>query len=553
GSFFRSANNRWQFYAPTGDGMIGAIDPKDDNYQYWTYQNGIINRTEFGQSTCISCNIPNDESGNGEWVTPFELDPSTPSTIFAGYKRIYRSFDRGDTWKAISLPLSNGLFDEIAISPSDGRYVYAIEGNRLFRTRNAGSAGFSQWTERKLPSGTISSLEVHPTERETLFITISGYRNGEKVYKSTDAGNNWINISGSLPNVPAMVIKAIRDSNYDEALFVGTGTGVFYREKGMDDWQEYGQLPHTLVMDIEFQYLNQSIRVGTYGRAIFEAALPLSPCFNGNGADADQDGVCDAFDICPNGNDLLDLDNDRAPDACETYCLAAGAAGTGDDYITAVRLNTINQQSEKSSYSDFRSVATELTVGNSYELSIQLNYAFPLDAAYAWIDFNQNREFESWEAIEMSSFNESHISTGVVTLPLDASPGKATLRVRNIYLENQIASPCDKFFGEVEDYTVNINALATNIASISNKTQLFKVFPNPGLNELNIFFEQANFQGPIYLAIVDFSGRTLIGRRYTADQIKTSIAIPTKDLASGIYIIKVQDQRQQSIQKWVRQ
>ena len=36
------------------------------------------------------------------------------------------------------------------------------------------------------------------------------------------------------------------------------------------------------------------------------------------GGDADQDGICDDFDICPNGNDALDADEDGIPDACDT-------------------------------------------------------------------------------------------------------------------------------------------------------------------------------------------------------------------------------------------
>ncbi|NJN77467.1 MAG: hypothetical protein HC803_03350, partial [Saprospiraceae bacterium] len=35
--------------------------------------------------------------------------------------------------------------------------------------------------------------------------------------------------------------------------------------------------------------------------------------------DADNDGVCDQADICPNGNDNLDIDNDGTPDACD-FC-----------------------------------------------------------------------------------------------------------------------------------------------------------------------------------------------------------------------------------------
>ena len=36
--------------------------------------------------------------------------------------------------------------------------------------------------------------------------------------------------------------------------------------------------------------------------------------------DSDYDGVCDANDVCPNGDDTIDSDNDGIPDACETDC-----------------------------------------------------------------------------------------------------------------------------------------------------------------------------------------------------------------------------------------
>ncbi|MFK7982032.1 MAG: T9SS type A sorting domain-containing protein, partial [Saprospiraceae bacterium] len=41
--------------------------------------------------------------------------------------------------------------------------------------------------------------------------------------------------------------------------------------------------------------------------------------------DADGDGVCDADDICPNGDDNIDTDGDGIPDACDTNaCTDAG-------------------------------------------------------------------------------------------------------------------------------------------------------------------------------------------------------------------------------------
>lgn len=556
GSYFKNANNRWQFYAGTGDGMVGTIDPNDDKYQYWSFQNGRINRTEPEQSSCISCNIPNDEHGNGAWITPFVLDPSKPANIFAGYSKIYRSLDRGNTWKEISRPLTNNrLYDEIAIAPSDNRYAYASSGSSFFQTSNAYNENRPTWRQKVLPwGGTISSIEVHPTERATVYVTKSGYRNDQKVFKSTDSGDTWTNITGSIPNVPAMVIKAVRDPNYEEALFVGTGAGVFYKNQDMEDWVEYGQLPHTLVTDIEFQYQSQNIRIGTYGRSLFEAALPLSPCLFSNGLDSDQDGICDAFDICPNGDDLIDLDNDLAPDACETYCLAQSSlVNVTDKSIRNVKLHTFDHASTASGYSDFRDIETDLIIGNEYELSIQIEKAVVVDRAYAWIDYNQNKEFEPWEAIEMSNYNSEEISVGSLLVPQDAIPGKTTMRVRNILSIRPVADPCNNYVGEVEDYTVNINAIATNTLNNLAESTTFKVFPNPGQDELHILLEQEPMQGPVYLEIVDFSGRTLLGRRYTPNQLGTRLSLSTLDLVSGVYFIKIQNHQQQWVRKWVKQ
>ena len=56
--------------------------------------------------------------------------------------------------------------------------------------------------------------------------------------------------------------------------------------------------------------------------------------------DADNDGVCDADDICPNGDDTIDIDGDNIPDACDTCdgnliglsCDDGDACTTGDVY-----------------------------------------------------------------------------------------------------------------------------------------------------------------------------------------------------------------------------
>ena len=47
--------------------------------------------------------------------------------------------------------------------------------------------------------------------------------------------------------------------------------------------------------------------------------------------DTDGDGVCDADDICPDGDDNIDVDNDNIPDACDTCTQVGASCDDGDD------------------------------------------------------------------------------------------------------------------------------------------------------------------------------------------------------------------------------
>ncbi|MEN0006834.1 MAG: GEVED domain-containing protein, partial [Bacteroidota bacterium] len=464
GSFFRNAEEEWQFYASTGDGMVGAIDPINDDFRYWEYQFGSISRYVNGNNTCISCNIPNDEHGNGAWVTPYQLDPNNPEVIIAAYSRVYRSTNRGASWTTISDELAGGsILDLLTVAPSNSDVVYTINFNQLYRTSNASAGANANWESMTMPSGGITQITVDPADENRIYITRGGYNAGNKVYISENGGQTWTNISGSLPNVPANTIKAINDPNYDQAVFVGTDAGVYYLDANLEDWEEYGKLPHTQVRDIEFQYEQQLIRIGTHGRSVFEAPLPLSNCLSDNPDDEDNDGVCDALDVCPDGDDTIDVDLDGQPDACETYCFAEGSPGTGSDWINRVAVHTLDNTSAQTAYSDFTAQGTELERGEIYPIQIGLNFAFDQDAAYAWIDFNHNTEFDTNEAIPMSNFDEQYISYGEVIVPEDALLGETILRVRNTYLNNQISDPCSNYFGEVEDYTITIVESTTSV------------------------------------------------------------------------------------------
>jgi hypothetical protein len=111
---------------------------------------------------------------------------------------------------------------------------------------------------------------VHPSNPTTLYATRTNYSNGNKVYKSTNGGVSWTNISGTLPNIPANSITFHNDGN--ETLYVGMDVGVYYRNNNTSDWVLYNtDLPNVQITDIEAKEDTNEIIVGTYGRGVWKA------------------------------------------------------------------------------------------------------------------------------------------------------------------------------------------------------------------------------------------------------------------------------------------
>ncbi len=476
GSMYRNDATNWLELAPTGDGMNTEIDPSDENKIYWEYQNGGMRRFDGSGNTNIS---PPGENGNGAWETPYRLDPSNNDRLICGYTKVYESMDQGDNWTAISDDLAGGSkLNLIAIAKSNGDRIYAVQGSTIYvKDVNDGS-----WDAKSGPAGSITDIEVDPDDMDKIVIAHGGYSNGQKIYESTDAGDSWTNISGSLPNVPVGAIEIYED--VDDAYFIGTDLGVYYRDYQVQDWLEYGSLPHTRVSDVEIQYSDQLLRIGTHGRGVFEANIAIVECAAGD-PDEDGDGVCDTYDLCPFlDDDLVGSDcDDGDPNSTGEYysenclcengmsnivtCDAAGSNGTGSDYITNVSLNDLNNDSGKTGYSDFRNISTTLYEDSTYTLSFRLGYAFPDDEAFAWIDYDQDGTFESNEEIIMSDFDANHTSEGTFTLPSLSNVGATTMRVRNIYGQPGNNDPCNDYFGEVEDYTIQLRDACPFDESIS--------------------------------------------------------------------------------------
>jgi PKD repeat protein/photosystem II stability/assembly factor-like uncharacterized protein len=254
-----------------GDGMDCAISSKNPNVMYASiYYGDFFKSTNGGNSFRASFNLP--PAGNGNWVTPFMLDPQHPDTIYAGFGNVWRSFDGGLNFTDLTASSisGSGNIDVLGIAPKNTNHVFMANGNRLYKSTDYGNS----WVRLSSlsVSRAITGIAVGHDNPDHIVVTISGYTANQKVYESKDGGATWSNLSNGLPNLP--VNCAVIEDNADHSIYIGTDVGVYYRDDNHTEWLSFkGNLPNVIVNELEINYLNRKLRAATYGRGVWESPL----------------------------------------------------------------------------------------------------------------------------------------------------------------------------------------------------------------------------------------------------------------------------------------
>ncbi len=254
-----------------GDGMDCAIDPSDHNTQYGELYYGDIKRTtnHWGSYSTITSGL----SGSAAWVAPFVIDPSNTNTVYIGYQDVFKSTNQGSSWSKIS-SWSGSTLRSLAVAPSNSNTICAATTSTLYRTTNGGS----NWTNitGSFGGSTITSIAIKEDDPNTIWVSL-GQFNSNSVYQSADGGSSWTNISTGLPQIPTLSVIQNKQNAADVELYAGTDVGV-YMKLGAADWVPFFTgLPNVVVNEVEIYYaadpVDSRIRAGTYGRGLWESDL----------------------------------------------------------------------------------------------------------------------------------------------------------------------------------------------------------------------------------------------------------------------------------------
>jgi hypothetical protein len=264
-----------------GDGALVLVDPMQPKTIYHTFFYeapafpNFIQRSDDAGVTWTDITTGIDLTDPGNFSAPVVMDPTNPNRLILATNRLYESLDRGDHWAPITTPASVPI-RRIAVSKSDPSTIYWSAGPFIAMTFDDGSSV----QEIDLPngSGAISGIQVDPLNNRVAYALRGNFGNGH-VFRTADGGTTWTDISGNLPDLPANTIAVAPGST---ALFVGNDTGVWVSYDLGASWSPFGAgLPHARVNQLELNAKLNVLAAGTFGRGMFEIAVPLLAQING--------------------------------------------------------------------------------------------------------------------------------------------------------------------------------------------------------------------------------------------------------------------------------
>ncbi len=270
--------NDWQAILG-GDGMYCQVDYTNSNIIYAESQWGNLYRSfDLGNDfDYISWAFENDRKN---WSSPFELHPEDPTILYFGTYRLWKGTDYGDDWETISGDLTMGddgssfhTITTIDVSMLNPEYLLTGSDDGLVYLSTNDGNNWENISEG-LPQRWITCVAFDPFDENTIYVTLSGFRWDEitpHVFKSENLGQDWIDISNNLPDIPANEI--ICDPDYPGRLILATDGGIFLCN---DDYFWYGissGMPNTACVSMDVHPITRDLVIGTYGNSCYKINL----------------------------------------------------------------------------------------------------------------------------------------------------------------------------------------------------------------------------------------------------------------------------------------
>jgi photosystem II stability/assembly factor-like uncharacterized protein len=266
-------NLAWQLLLG-GDGGFVRVDSNNPNTVYHEFDNISLGRSDDGGLSWIQRTNGINSSDPSNFYVAYVIDSANPNRLVLGTNRVYETINRGDLWRPISTPQSNGWtvssnIDSVATTPADLNTIYATTAGHIFVTFDDGLS----WQQRDIPGAVdqFEDLKIDPADPLTAYAVRERFGGGH-LFMTTDGGMNWTDVSGNLPDLPAYTLAIDSRTN---TWYVGMDDGVYVSADQGNSWDRFGVgLPHVQVRDLELNTDLGILAAGTHGRGMWEILVP---------------------------------------------------------------------------------------------------------------------------------------------------------------------------------------------------------------------------------------------------------------------------------------
>jgi photosystem II stability/assembly factor-like uncharacterized protein len=284
GTSRRTGSGAWGL-TTFGDGAACVIDAGSPATTWYTSSQYLnISKTINGGFSYFPAvnGLFDANTGAAPFVGQFRACPSNSSVLIAGTDNVWRTNDGAGTWVWDSPdpidPAGAGIVT-LAFAPSDptcATYAVGTTFGRVFRTSDAGATW--QNVSGGLPGRALNDLVFDPADANVLYAAVSGF-GGSHLYRTADAlspSPSWLAVDAGIPDVPinAVLVDPVSSS----VVYAGSDLGLFKSEDGGASWaQQLNGIPKVAIYDLLADAGTRAIVAFTHGRGAFRLNLVCTP------------------------------------------------------------------------------------------------------------------------------------------------------------------------------------------------------------------------------------------------------------------------------------
>lgn len=297
------------------DGHQPATEPGNPNIVYAEWQEGNLVRIDRTTGEIVGIKPQPAEGEDYErfnWDSPILVSPHLPTRLYFASQRVWRSDDRGDSWKTISsdltrnqerleLPLMERTWSwdspwdmdamsnyntitSLAESPKKEGLIYAGTDDGFIQVTEDGGASWRKIAVGNLPdvpsTAFVNDIKADLFDANTVYVALDNHKYGDfKPYllKSTNAGKSWKSIKGNMPE-KTLVWRFVQDHVNPGLYFAATEFGIYFTVDGGKLWAKLtGGVPTISFRDLAIQRRENDLVGASFGRSfyVFDDYSPL--------------------------------------------------------------------------------------------------------------------------------------------------------------------------------------------------------------------------------------------------------------------------------------